>query len=273
MPETQSNFEAMVIYEFGLFCKVNANGKSGYALIDTGATNSGITPKLAQDLTPVKQSTTGGAHGEAHTNIYSLPSLELLGQAFQDVRVSEAQAYEGFPGEILMRLGIPQLLSKPIVFDFKQLKFGFLDNLELQKLHQPKTYFVHGLPFFEIIRHNKPLQTLFDTGAGMTVLNSAHLEELRIELSAANTFKLPINDVNGQIVEQSIVVVDGLECAGHKLPASECILMDFTFVEKMLGQRIDLVLGANTMLRAGWVWAIDGKQNSLGFITQGILGT
>jgi Aspartyl protease len=131
MSENQSNFEPMVIFEFGLFCKVVANGKSGYALIDTGATSSGVSPALAKDLTPIKQSTSGGAHGKVQTNIFQVSKLELLGQSFQDVRASEAQAYKEFPGEVLMRLGNPELLARPIVFDFKQLKFGFKDNLEM----------------------------------------------------------------------------------------------------------------------------------------------
>lgn len=271
MPSDDNHFEDMVVFNFGLFCKVTAEAKSGYALIDTGATNSGITEVLAQNLKPVRQSATGGAHGQSPTNIYELPSLEFAGQSFHNVRVSQAQAYEEFPSQVFMRLGTPQLLSKPLILDFKQLKIGFTPDLAKLEWRYPSSYFVHGLPFMELSHHDKPVQALFDSGAGFSVLNSARLEELGITFSKINTYTLPVTDVNGQTFEQTIVVVQNLECAGHMLPATEFILMDFSGVEKTLNQRLDLVLGANTMLRAGWIWLIDRPQNSIGFSTEGFL--
>jgi hypothetical protein len=200
--------------------------------------------------------------------VYDVKHMTFAGLEFQNVRMNQASVRAGFPADVLLRLGTPQLFEQPLLLDFKQLKIGFVSRPFAARTFFMPCSFVFGIPFIELQLSNKSIRVLFDTGAGYSVVNTVHLEELGIDTTHRNV--LPVTDANDTKITHEIISLSGLSCVGQTIPASEFILMDLSTIETALQTRIDVILGANTMLRAGWNWLIDASENSIGFIANGL---
>jgi hypothetical protein len=106
---------------------------------------------------------------------------------------------------------------------------------------------------------NGPLSALFDTGAGLSVVNTAHLEEIGLDLQPA--FELEISDATGAKMTQKLELCSGLRIQNTVLPSFDCFSTDLQGIEKALGARVDMVFGANAMLKSGLRWLFDRAVN------------
>ncbi|MCS7040576.1 MAG: retroviral-like aspartic protease family protein, partial [Anaerolineae bacterium] len=102
---------------------------------------------------------------------------------------------------------------------------------------------------------NRPVIALFDTGAGISAVNTTHLNELHLNLKPA--FELEVGDATGEKVTQSIVRCSDLSINGILLPPFDCLQSDFQSIENAIGHRIDLIFGANILLKSGLRWLFD----------------
>jgi hypothetical protein len=167
-----------------------------------------------------------------------------------------------------MRLGVPILLAKPLIVDFKRLRIGFVSPPFHSDLIHIPAEFVRGLPIFEGYLEGKPLQVIFDLGAGFSVLNSVRREELGLELGFA--YFEEVNDPSGAKATVPVWRHSRLGVEGFLLGECEFLAMDLTAVEAGLGRRIDSILGVNAMLRSGCVWVIDPSSSCMWLTDTGI---
>jgi len=91
------------------------------------------------------------------------------------------------------------------------------------------------------------------------VLNTAHLEEISLDLQPA--FELEISDATGAKMTQKLELCSGLRIENTVLPPFDCFSTDLQGIEKALGARVDMVFGANAMLKSGLRWLFDRPGN------------
>lgn len=256
--------QPFTIHEFKIFAPVTLNAQSTFAYLDTGGAGNAISPIAATGMEEVGEETVLGALGQEKRKVVRIDNLVFLGESFCNVHASIEKALaelEGVPFQVSIRLGAPILLAKPLVVDFKRLKLGFgAPSFQDDWVHIP-AQFIKGLPFFESHMEGKPLRTIFDLGAGFSVLNAARYGELGLEFDFV--YSEEVNDPSG--TEATVDVWRHPQLGVSQMLLGECefFVIDLTAAEQKLGTRIDFILGVNTMLRSARVWVLDSSSSSI----------
>ena len=188
----------------------------------------------------------------------SLESLSFLGETWSDLEVSEnvPDAFEGMPFEVDASLDATTLLSKPLALSFKEQQIGFVEAPLREDLVCIPLELFRSLPFITCVLDGKPLHTIFDTGAGYSVVNKARQAESAPH--ARHAYDLhEVGDVNS--VEQTISVWESgpLEVGSVSLGTCTFLAMDLSALEAKLQTQVDFILGINTLLTANLVLVVD----------------
>lgn len=263
--------QPFTVHEFKIFAPLMLNGQSTFAYLDTGADGHAISPLVAMGMEEVRKEVIRGALGQEERRVVRIDSLSFLGESFCDVHAGVEDALvalEGVPFQVSMRLGVPILLAKPLVVDFKRLRIGFVSPPFHNNLIHIPTEFIRGLPIFEGYLGGKPLRVAFDLGAGFSVLNSVRREELELELGFV--YSEEVNDPSGAKATVHMWRHSQFGVKSFLLGECEFFAIDLTAVEAGLGTRVDFVLGVNTMLRSGCVWVIDSSSSSIWLANAGV---
>lgn len=255
-----SSLIPLTIHEFKLFAPTRVNGVDTMAYLDTGANHTTLSPEMAEDLPRAGSLTIGSAFNQVSVETVENVRIDFLGETYTaDACVNQISA-SVLPFDAGITLGAPTIYDRPVVFDFRLLGImpyhGSLDTLADDGWTPVPVRFMddRGLCFVELTGPNGPVSALFDTGAGVSAFNALHTEELGIELGTAYT--LAVGDATGTQNEQQIASCSGLRLGALDLPPFDCFAVDLSPVEKVLGYRIDLVLGANALLKCGWRWLL-----------------
>lgn len=246
------------IYEFRLYVPVIVNGVSTHALLDTGATRCNISPLLAKGLPTTQMGMSHGALSSRQSRRVRLESLSFLDETWSDLEVSEnvPDAFKEMPFEVNASLDATTLLSKPLALSFKEQQIGFVEAPLREDLVCVPLELLRSLPFITCVLDGKPLYTIFDTGAGYSVINKAR----RVESvpNARHAYNLnEVGDVNG--VEQTISVWESgpLEVGNFSLGNCAFLEMDLSALEAKLETQVDFILGINTLLTSSLVLVVD----------------
>lgn len=259
------------ISEFRLFAPVVVNGISTQALLDTGATRCDVSPLLVKDLPTEKMGMSHGALSSRQSRKVRLESLGFLGETWSDLEVSEnvPDAFKGMPFEVGASLDAKTLLFKPLVLSFKEQQIGFVEAPLREDLVCVPLELFRSLPLITCVLDEKPIHTIFDTGAGYSVVNSA-----RREISAPrarHAYDLDeVGDVNG--VTQTISVWESgpLEIGSVSLGTCTFLEMDLTALEAKLQTQVDFILGINTLLTSSLVLVVDAPAQRFCIAPHGI---
>jgi len=75
------------------------------------------------------------------------------------------------------------------------------------------------------------------------------------------SFELEISDATGAKTNQKLALCSGLLVGNTVLPPFDCFATDLQTIEVALGCRIDMIFGANAMLKCGYRWLFDRLAN------------
>ena len=102
-----------------------------------------------------------------------------------------------------------------------------------------------------------PVQMLYDTGAGLTVMDQSYVD------SNASAFSFQgdtqIQDSSCQKIPVKIYTVNSLSVGGNSLSGIYAVAMDLTVIKKALGRDLQGIIGFNTITPFNW-W-VDLKNN------------
>jgi hypothetical protein len=255
-----SELTPLTIHEFKLFAPARVNRANSLVYLDTGADHVNISPRLAEGKARGKAITIGSAFEQRTFDTVEDIDIEFL----SNNRCANAFVYqvpgEGCPFSIDATLDAPTIFAHALIFDFRLL--GILSPKQVSGeawIEVPAKYLDKGVCIIQLVSQDNTVQALFDTGAGLTVVNSAHVEEIGITLQPA--FQLEIHDGTGAKTTQSLARCSGIQAGNIVLPAFDCFSTDLQAIEKALGCRIDMVFGANAMLKSGVRWLFDRPAN------------
>ena len=103
------------------------------------------------------------------------------------------------------------------------------------------------------------INAIFDTGASLTVVNGRYRDSIGLYLEPS--FETEVRDATGTVQKMPVNICRGLYLGNMELPAFDCLEIDLNAVEEALGHRIDLVFGANAMLKSGLRWLFNREKN------------
>ncbi len=247
----------LTIHEFKLFAPAQVNQVNTLAYLDTGANLITISPKLAEGLPRAGTKTVGSAFEQRTFEVVETIEIDFLGHhRCADARVNSISD-DPLPFSAEVTLDTFTIFAQTLIFDFRLLNISLAKQasadmwIELPAKFLEKT----GACLLQLASQDGTVYTLFDTGAGLSVINSAHVAELHLNLQPA--FDLEISDAVGAKTMQTVSLCSGLHIGNVVLPSFDCFSVDLQTIETALGNRIDLVLGANAMLRSGFRWCFD----------------
>lgn len=245
-----------LIYQNEIFAPVRVNQMSTLAQLDTGANIVSISPKLAEGLPRAGKTGVGSAFDQKTFELVEKVEIEFLGQTHQTAaRIFDNPSAYPFDAGLVLNAAI--VYGQRLILDFRLLHFARPHQMpsiswnELEAVYLQKT----DLCLIRLEAAGKPLFALFDTGAGLSVVNSIHLPELRLNLEPA--YDLEIGDATGAKATQSIVRCSDLNLNGLLLPSFDCFPTDLKPIEDAVGHRIDLIIGTNLLLKSGLRWLFD----------------
>jgi len=249
----------LTVHEFKLFAPAKVNGADSLAYLDTGANWVTISPQLAEAMPRVGTTTVRSAfEGRTYETVENI-EIAFLGDARLTTALVTPVLDDGDqpPFVANIKLDAPTIFDKPLIFDFRLLSVSRPKQRGDEMWLTVPARFVEdkGICLLELASRSGPITALFDTGAGLSVLNSARIERGAFEFTPA--FELEIGDATGAKATQRVARCSGLRVESIVVPDFHCFLTDLRAIEKALGCDIHMVFGANAMLRSGLSWLID----------------
>ena len=242
----------LTIYELRLFITAKVNGKNTLAYLDTGATQVTVSQKIAKELPRTGKTKIRSAFGEEEFETVSV-NVEFLGNQLANVKARIRNDDSSTPFKTDITLDGNILFGRSLIYDFHILGLLPADEVNTKGWNEiPSKFLGKGLCILKMNIGGNAVNALFDTGAGITVINSRHIEENRFILEKG--YEMEITDATGTKSKQMINVCRGLQIGEIKHPPFDSIVTDLQDIEEPLGERIDLVFGANAMLKSGLRW-------------------
>lgn len=179
------------------------------------------------------------------------------------VDVAEGMSWQAdhIPFEVNLSLGSSVLLARPLMIDFCQTVIGFLSTDPPDSARQILGTFVHGLPIIETEWNGHKIHALFDTGAGISVINAAKTDIF--DLSVVPLWSTMLGDAAGGSQQIDIYRHAQLAIAGKSVGESDYVCIDLTAVEQAIAHPVDLILGTNTLMQHHCVWIFDQAQDTI----------
>jgi hypothetical protein len=258
--------ESFIIQDLKFFTPIQLGEERTYAHFDTGAVGNMISKTRAEGLIEIERRTLEGGMGRQEVRQVRLEALNVLSRSFdhETAVVFDAESYFGeTPFDVAMTLGASVLLAAPLILDFKRLWMGFAENPISERLPHIAMDCSTGLPFITLSSQQRELHTIFDTGAAFSILNANHVKALGVEVE--EIYELEVQDPAGGKGRIPIFRLESLHIGNVDLGTCEAFAVSLDPIEQRLNRRIDLVLGANTMLASALVWVLDKTQNALFF--------
>jgi hypothetical protein len=252
-----SELTPLTIHEFKLFVPARVNQANTFAYLDTGANHVTISPKLAEGLPRAGAITVGSAFEQRVFDTVEDIEIDFLSNIHCTNAYVNRISDGGLPFNADVTLDAPSIFAKALIFDFRLMGIFLPKQVSGESWIELPAKFIEdkGLCIIQLVSQNGVVSALFDTGAGLSVVNSAHIEEIGLDLQAA--FELEISDATGAKTTQKLALCSGLRIGDTVMPPFDCFSTDLQAIEKALGRRIDMVFGANAMLKSGFRWLFD----------------
>lgn len=259
---------SFAMYEFRLYAPATVNGRATNGLIDTGATRCSISPDLAEGMRVERTALVHGALSAQQSNRVRLESLSFLDATRNDLEVSVGVIEAGAPFEVGCLLDATTLLSKPLTLSFKEQQIGFVETPLRDDLMRVPLEILETLPFITCVLDGEPLHTIFDTGAGYSVINSSRRQTLAPRARLAHTLN-DVGDANQTRQTLSVWESGPLEVGSFSLGNCAFLEMDLSALETKLQTRVDFILGVNTLLTSNPVLVLDAPNREFGIAPYG----
>ncbi len=245
--------ETFILDDHRLFAPLQIGASNGYAHIDTGARHSSILYSHAGPFPGAGSRKIHGALGTTTVFQVHLDAFQFLGQTFHDVIVDvqpdAVGGLDSLPFSVMMALGCDVLLQKPLALDFTTNEIGF--GTKTTPRIRLDADFALDLPLFSVSLGSHTLQALFDTGAGMSVINQQHVGAFQEALIKAEP--LEVEDATGAKHTIPTFKCRGLAVGEQMLDDIQVLALDVSVFEQLAGRDLDFVFGTNAMLGQRWV--------------------
>jgi predicted aspartyl protease len=269
--KTSPNF---IINDFRLFVQAALDSISGYAQLDTGAVSTMVASSVSDSFKKIGVSTLRGAFGELRTEVVVVGHVKLLGATFQNVRARvQPEEHAGFtelPFRPIMTAGVDLLFETDTALrlDFRQGSASYVsDSAEVSSVHQENSIPFHFMTPYRLVVFRSEMgniklgSTLFDTGAGFSVLNSERFDELGPHLKREEPVET--TDPTGGKTKIPVFRHDNFHIGGVAFGSVRFLVIDLASIEKGLHGKVDFILGLDTML--GHTWTIHLSTQKLGW--------
>lgn len=251
-----SELTPLLIYQNEIFAPVRVNQILTLAQLDTGANIVSISRKLAKNVPITGKMKIGSAFDQKVFDVVENLEIEFFGHKYQTkARIFENSNEYPFDTNVILNSSI--IYGQPLIFDFRLLhlvqphQLSILTWSEVEAKYLEKT----NLCLIQLKFAEKSITALFDTGAGISAVNSAHLKELQLNLKPA--YDLDVGDSTGAKTIQTVMICSDLSVNNWILPSFDCFATDLKPIENAIGHRIDLIFGINLMLKSGLRWLFD----------------
>ncbi|RMG39715.1 MAG: hypothetical protein D6732_03895 [Methanobacteriota archaeon] len=240
------------IHELKIFAPARVNGRDTLAQLDTAATFATVSPTVADGLTREGKVTVRSAFGDRDFEMVSV-DIEFIGLTLSKVRARVHKDDGVLPFEADIVLSGQELFGQGVIYDFRLLGCLPCNKIEGTGWEEVTAEFLeNGLCIIEMEAGGKAVNALFDTGAGISVINSARIKENDLQTKAG--YKMVVRDATGVQHMQVIHSYSGLRMGEIEIPPFDGIAVNLSKVEEAVQRRIDLVFGANAMLKSGLRW-------------------
>lgn len=251
----QSQLTYLTLFALRMYAPVEMGERTIWAFLDSGANRLSIHEDLAEGLPRADMATVRGAFAERSLEQVRI-DFSFMGQDFQQRQAHVIASPEASPLADGLVLDAPTIFAQPMVFDFHLMAIAHPEAYQgVPWTLIPAVFHEVGICFVQMEAPAGAAWALFDTGAGITVIHAAHAEEMGLTLRP--NYRIQVSDATGTKVDQEVVSCQGLAVQGMVLPAFNAFVADLTPIEEALHQRIDMVLGATTMLKSGLHWRFD----------------
>ncbi len=251
-----SRLTYFLVYEFKLFAPAQVGTLNTLAWLDTAANQATVSPQVASGLPPMGKIFVRSAFGQEEFETVGV-DVEFLGNTKSALQARVYQTDSDLPFQSVLTLDAATLFAEPVVFDFRLMGM-YLPTQEERVNHWveiPSKFTAQDLCLIQCTAPGSSMWALFDTGAGLSVVNAKHLHEMGLALHPA--YEIEIGDATGAKSVQEVALCSGLKLGGMPLPSFDCFVVDLQGIEDALGCQIDMILGANAMLRSGFRWLFD----------------
>ena len=249
----------ITIHELLLCVPVKLNGRLQMAQLDTGSPDIHVTRHVSSGLEILKVGKTQGVFQQTETLVVKLPNLSWLGRSYRNLTaIVRPDREEKTPFPVEVTLGNVLLLERPLYLDLRMMEARSVAPQGYLSVIKIPMHLRQGIPFLEMTLGGRKAHTIFDTGAGYSVLNAR-----RTDLQGGEVLSFEVFDATGASRWLKLYRGPSLSLGGHDLGPPEYAVIDLQDQEALLGSPIDFILGVNTMLRAGGIWELDTKTGQL----------
>lgn len=201
------------------------------------------------------------AFGEEEFETVSV-DVEFLGQNHQRVQARVHGNEDPLPFRSEITLDGPILFKQPLIYDFRMLGLLPVGNRSLDGWFDvPCEFLEAGLCIVEMNCNGKPVKALFDTGAGLSVVNARWMEKNEVVMEEG--YEIEIGDATGAKSVQEVRYCSGFSVGKSKLPRFGVFAVDLQGIEKALNRQVDMVFGANAMIKSELRWLFDRNKGKV----------
>ncbi len=249
----------LVLHGFKMFVPVRVNGVETLAHLDTAANMATVSERIARSLPRTGKRGVRSAFEEREFETVSV-EMEFMGNVWADVVARVYTSEDPIPFVWDAALSAHEIFYSPIVFDFHILALLPAGDLEGGTWKEiPSEFTDEGICLVEMGTEKRTINAIFDTGASLTVVNGRYMDSIGLHLEPS--FETEVRDATGTVQKMPVNICRGLYLGNMELPAFDCLEIDLNAVEEALGHRIDLVFGANAMLKSGLRWLFNREKN------------
>lgn len=270
-PSTRKTSPNFIINDFKLFVQAELDSLSGYAQLDTGAVSTMVASSVAGSFKKVGASTLRGAFGELRTELVAVGCVKLLGSTFRNIRArvqpDEHAGFTKLPFKAIMTAGTDLLFETEAALrlDFRRSSASYVSgSVKTPSAHREDSVPFHFMTPYRLVvfrsemGNTKLRSTLFDTGAGFSVLNADRFDELAPCLKREEPVET--TDPTGGKSKIPVFRHDGFQIGGVPFGTVRFLVIDLASVEKVLHGKVDFILGLDTMLDHTWTIRLSAQK-------------
>lgn len=224
-------------------------------VLDTGSPRTHV---VADDFTTTLATrgthTSSGVFSSSSNTLVTLPELAVGSAAQGSV---EAVLVDTSQSEARNLLGMDVLKSHCWHFKFDEQTLT-VETAKSSNAKRPLTMDAVSHPYVELSWQNAIAQCVWDSGAGITVVDRAFWSEHPDMFHEAGT-SLGI-DANGLQVEVLTFVMAEVEIGGELFARHKVAVVDLSQANAELDRPMDLLLGYTTLNQANWLFDFPAKR-------------
>ncbi len=233
---------------------VHLSGTGPYRfLVDTGADRTAISRELAAKL-KLASGEKASLHSIAGISTVSTATVPDLQVTRKNVQVVDAPVLESSNMGADGILGTDSLKSQRVLFDFEGQTLSVVPSKKFEAAYDPSTIVITAknrngrLIITEATANGRRLTVVLDTGAQVSIGNSALRKELLGRSSAGGSQVVQLQSVTGSMIAGDYTFARKLEMGGVTLNNLPIVFADaHTFKTLGLDKKPALLLGMNAL--------------------------